>query len=1253
MLIFIIFGTLLRYVNKPKVTIMMKKLLPLSVLIFCSALSFSQNQYLDFKEGLKENQKISTLPDITINQKGTSEIKMNYYFSGSNLISVKNNNTNYQHVRIEGLTNLNQVGAPALPVKNDLIAVPEGSAIKFKIVSSKHFTYKGFNIHPALKPARDTEGAPEPEFEKDEKIYSTNAFFPQEVVELKLTGISRKNKINKLQVTPVQFNPVTGQIRVYTELVVKIIFEGDPKNFQNISQKNSLHFTNMLKRGVLNSKMIPNGINQNSTRSKSGAKNYIIITHEAFSDQAEDLANWKRKLGYGVEILSDDEWTPSKIKSAISLRYNNWTPRPDYFVIIGDHSGMYPVPGEIKPVFDTDEQFATDHYYGCMDGVSDFMPDIAGGRISVSTTTEAQIVIDKIINYEKNPVDNSDFYTNMLSCAQYQDNDNDGYADRRFCHTSENIRDYLQNEQGYTSTRIYYSSTGANISELRYNNGYYSTGQLLPAELRDAGFDWGGNENNITNAINQGKYLVFHRDHGFAGGSGWSHPYYTTTTMNSLSNGELLPVIFSMNCHTGEYQLENCFSEKLLRMENKGAVGVVGAAYYSYSGYNDALSMGMIDAIWSDPGVYADFGYGGTGYNYTIGAGNNIYTMGDVVNQGLFAMLNNWDGNTSNQRYQYELFHYFGDPAMKIWTANPHDNVITADHDSFIHCSDSLFTISNSTSEALVTLVYNDKLIVKDTLDSNGSTEISFDIFEYGEEINLTISKHNYKPYTATISIEGECDYPPMLTTDSILNVSDVHAHVFGTIVNDYGNEITEYGVVCSPLPDPEVGSDSAVHVSSESLTTSGSFEAVIENLMPATTYYAKTYAINSAGINYGEQKIFRTLCAPINIFPYTIGFEEGMLPECWDIDGTEWDFQSGGHNQNPATAHSGNYNAIFYNGAYLSDISSLITQRIDFSDYNSAMLTLWHAQPAWAVEQDELRIYYKNSLNGAWTMLEEYTHDIPDWTKDTIALPELSTHYYLKFEATGNYGFGVLLDDLEISAISSPTYSIDFNVTDINAQPIEGAFVEILGQQLNTDNNGSASFEIYDGEHDFTITHEDYTPYSSTVSVNGAPEQIAVTLNLMTYTVTFNVTLNSSPSNNATIEINETILNTDVNGEATIELSEGTYDYTASLNGYGDIAGSITVNGGEHTENIAFTGIDDFSAMGGEIYPNPTTGNIHIKWPGKCYVTVLNTLGKIITTSEVNQEATLNLNSVPEGIYLIRIKENNKVYTKKIIINR
>lgn len=547
------------------------------------------------------------------------------------------------------------------------------------------------------------------------------------------------------------------------------------------------------------------------------------------------------------------------------------------------------MPGEICQDPSYDEDFATDLYYACIDGGDDYYPDMAHGRISVSTAAEADIVVDKIINYEKTPPTEASYYQNALNCAQFQDKVDkddtpDGYAARRFCHTSEEIRDYLIDHQGYTVERIYY--TDAENNPTNYNNGGFSDGQAIPDELlRANGFAWDGDADDITAAFDAGKFMIFHRDHGYVGGHGWAHPYYTTYTMESMNNGNKLPVIFSMNCHTGEFQLTNCFAEKLLRMENKGAVGVVGAAYYSYSGYNDAISEGMIDAIWSDPGLSPDFGSYGSGNSYTIGAGNEIYTMGDVVNQGLNAMVQNYDDNL----YSYRLFHYFGDPAMKIWTADPNSNAITATHNSEINCTSNTFSITGSTPNAIATLVINNNLLSSVVLDASGNGTLTYAINEQASAVTLTISKHNQKPYIADISVIGECKYTPSVETYSVSDLTFNSVELYGEIISNNGEGITESGFVYGTTENPLIGGTGVEKLILNPLVTEGQFSKSLSSLNVSTKYYYKAYATSANGTGYGNELNYRTLCQPPSTQPSGFSVdnaEDNSLTISWNSGG-------------------------------------------------------------------------------------------------------------------------------------------------------------------------------------------------------------------------------------------------------------------------------------------------------------------------------------------------------------------------------
>jgi len=540
-------------------------------------------------------------------------------------------------------------------------------------------------------------------------------------------------------------------------------------------------FPNYVINGTSVRKEIDKYLLTNPNKGVSGpSKEYIIITPDVYSAAADSLAQWKRQLGYSVEVVSQATWTNTQIQDAVQQRYQNWTPKPDYVVIIGDHDLA---PGEI--ISGAYGNFATDLYMVCMDGSSDYYPDMAKGRISVSSSTEAMNTVLKIINYERNPPTLASYYTNAVNCAYFQESSTAGYAERRFAQTSEDIRDYVNGVQGYNVERIYY--TGSSTTPTNWNNGYYSAGEALPSYLLKPTFAWDGDATDINNSINSGVFYTFHRDHGDV--SLWGDPSYNTTDMNGLSNVNLTTVVFSINCLTGKFLETECFSEKFLRMQDKGAAGVFCHAEVSLSGYNDGLALGLIDAIWSSPGLVPNFTGSGGVNSPTLSSHSDIFTMGDVANQGLIRMVETW----ADQEYTHQLFHYFGDPAMKIWTSQP--QAITATHQITLDClTDNTFSIiSSSLSDGLASLVI-DGLLVGEVQLVGGAGVIDFTGIQlYGTSAVLTISQHNYQPYVATIPITGNCIYASFIsdvtsTCTGVVNFTDQSIGIVDSYLWDFGD---------------------------------------------------------------------------------------------------------------------------------------------------------------------------------------------------------------------------------------------------------------------------------------------------------------------------------------------------------------------------------------------------------------------------------------------------------------------------------
>lgn len=93
----------------------------------------------------------------------------------------------------------------------------------------------------------------------------------------------------------------------------------------------------------------------------------------------------------------------------------------------------------------------------------------------------------------------------------------------------------------------------------------------------------------------------------------------------------------------------------------------------------------------------------------------------------------------------------------------------------------------------------------------------------------------------------------PSITTITT-SVNSTYAIIGGKITDDGGGAITECGVVYSKLPNPTV-EDNKVGQSGRT----GEFTCTLLNLDPDSTYYARAYAKNYAGLVYGEEVTFKT----------------------------------------------------------------------------------------------------------------------------------------------------------------------------------------------------------------------------------------------------------------------------------------------------------------------------------------------------------------------------------------------------------
>jgi hypothetical protein len=135
--------------------------------------------------------------------------------------------------------------------------------------------------------------------------------------------------------------------------------------------------------------------------------------------------------------------------------------------------------------------------------------------------------------------------------------------------------------------------------------------------------------------------------------------------------------------------------------------------------------------------------------------------------------------------------------------------------------------------------------------------------------------------------------------------------------------------------------------------------------------------------------------------------------------------------------AYGGSYFALLYS-TIRGTKTVLVTPALGLNPSSAgATLEFWHRQKHWGVDQDTLKVYYKITATGTWTLLATCLDDTPVWTKRTMSLPNPSATYYVGFEGMANYGYGVCIDDVRVFDSSSARTPVAVRISDLANAPV------------------------------------------------------------------------------------------------------------------------------------------------------------------------------------------------------------------------
>ncbi|MBU1708014.1 hypothetical protein KKB28_08915, partial [bacterium] len=194
-----------------------------------------------------------------------------------------------------------------------------------------------------------------------------------------------------------RYNPARGKVQVLRNAEIRVHETGSAVNYNRAITETTA--------GLLRA-VVPNwdelGLDELIVK---GTLLYIVADNSGVENGIEDLVTWRTRKGHSVEVAGPNEigsMTTTDIKNYIQGRYNSADPPLEYVCLVGDADGSYYIPSYQRTGFWYGDTGPGDWDYARLDG-TDMLPDVAIGRLCFNSTTELQVLVNKILLYERNP----------------------------------------------------------------------------------------------------------------------------------------------------------------------------------------------------------------------------------------------------------------------------------------------------------------------------------------------------------------------------------------------------------------------------------------------------------------------------------------------------------------------------------------------------------------------------------------------------------------------------------------------------------------------------------------------------------------------------------------------------------------------------------------------------------------------------------------------------------------------------------
>ena len=661
--------------------------------------------------------------EIHIIEQNKDYIIINYKINNYSISNYNYNDELFHTVSIEGEPNYLIAGFPDLPHINRSLIIPDYFSGSISIIDVQFIELENINVIPSkgnIKRTIDISSVP---YIKGD-IYKENTYFPSNIIELKEPYILRDFRGQVLQVNPFSFNAAMQRLKVYTDITVRIDFNGlnsiNQYMNRNSSKKMVYDFDNLYNNHFLNYATY-----QTRYTPLQEDGEMLVICYDSFCDETQPFVDWKNQKGIKTTLVPKSQagTTVSSIKSYVSNFYNSHD--LTYLLLVGDKSQI--------PTQDSGGYWGgeSDINYAYISG-NDSYPEFFVGRFSCQNSSHINTEVERSIEYERSPQLNGDWYTNGLMIASNEGAGSGHDGGESDWQHARNMRSDLMNYYYTDVEEMYDASHGG-----QDNNGNPS-------------------DSMVRNAINGGLGIIHYTGHGDT--DVWVTSNFNTGDVNALTNQNELPFICTVGCKSGDFG-GTCLGETFTYATNGGEPSGAIATF-----------MSTIYQSWAPPMEAQDEMVDILVENYS---NNRKYTFGGISWNGCLKMN---DAYGSDGYLETNHWTLFGDPSIALRTKAP--DILSVSHSGTIASDEQAYEviINDAYDNVLASLSYEGIYLGSTYAEGNAAVILlEQDISSY-TELTLTVTGYNTTSIIESVLVGSGCaqDVFGDINGDSILNILDI-----------------------------------------------------------------------------------------------------------------------------------------------------------------------------------------------------------------------------------------------------------------------------------------------------------------------------------------------------------------------------------------------------------------------------------------------------------------------------------------------